>query len=136
MDLSRPPALARAALAFACMSTASAAWGSTAQASPSSRPALRARAEETVAAIRERLPLQEWLPGASDLLSAVLLHVDYWILILTAGFFAARMAQRSHNRRLRAAKSAMAHARARDARYTSVETVSYTHLTLPTICSV
>ena len=48
--------------------------------------------------------------------------MDYWILILTAGFFAARMAQRSHNRRLRAAKSAMAHARARDARYTSVET--------------
>ena len=122
MDLSRPPALARAALAFACMSTASAAWGSTAQASQSSRPALKERAEETVAAIRERLPLQEWLPGASDLLSAILLHVDYWILILTAGFFAARMAQRSHNRRLRAAKSAMAHARARDARYTSVET--------------
>ena len=122
MDLSRPPALARAALAFACMSTASAAWGSTAQASQSSRPALKERAEETVAAIRERLPLQEWLPGASDLLSAILLHVGYWILILTAGFFAAHMAQRSHNRRLRAAKSAMAHARARDARYTSVET--------------
>ena len=122
MDLSRPPALARAALAFACMSTASAAWGSTAQASQSSRPALKERAEETVAAIRESLPLKEWLPGASDLLSAILLHVDYWILILTAGFFAARMAQRSHNRRLRAAKSAMAHARARDARYTSVET--------------
>ena len=122
MDLSRPPALARAALAFACMSTASAAWGSTAQASQSSRPALKERAEETVAAIRERLPLQEWLPGASDLLSAILLHVGYWILILTAGFFAAHMVQRSHNRRLRAAKSAMAHARARDARYTSVET--------------
>ena len=33
-------------------------------------------------------------PGRATCSARLLLHVDYWILILTAGFFAARMAQR------------------------------------------
>jgi len=48
--------------------------------------------------------------------------LDYVIIVCFVAYFVARMEQRRHARRLRAAKSAMSFARTRDATYTSVET--------------
>ena len=48
--------------------------------------------------------------------------LDYVLIVCFVAYFVARMEQRRHARRLRAAKSAMSFARTRDATYTSVET--------------
>ena len=48
--------------------------------------------------------------------------LHYVIIVCFVAYFVARMEQRRHARRLRAAKSAMSFARTRDATYTSVET--------------
>ena len=78
---------------------------------------------EVLNTLRERLPP---LPGrimeAQDVWRAFIDHVDYFLIVCFVAYYATRLAQRRHNRSLRAAKSAMQYARNRDATYTSVET--------------
>ena len=78
---------------------------------------------ELLQAVRERLvlPISSHV-GSEDVWRAFVNHVDYFVIVFFVAYFATRVAQRRHNRSLRAAKSSMSYARHRDATYTSVET--------------